>query len=66
MAGWSSTQTTSLGPVTRSTLPIGMSAALSGALSVFAKSANVRDLIVALTKSRVFTHRTPSMGEVLQ
>ena len=44
----------------------GDEAALSGALSVFAKSANVRDLIVALTRSKVFTHRTPSMGEVLQ
>jgi hypothetical protein len=45
---------------------MGDEASLSTALSAFAKSANVRDLIVALTRSRVFTHRTPSMGEVLQ
>jgi hypothetical protein len=44
----------------------GDEASLSIGLAAFAKTANVRDLIVALTKSRVFTHRTPSMGEVLQ
>jgi len=45
---------------------MGDEASLAAALSAFGKSDNVRDLIVALTKSRVFTHRTPSMGEVLQ
>jgi hypothetical protein len=44
----------------------GDEASLSTALAAFGKSANVRDLIVALVKTRVFTHRTPSMGEVLQ
>jgi hypothetical protein len=44
----------------------GDEASLATALAAFGKSANVRDLIVALTKTRVFTHRTPSMGEVLQ
>ena len=40
--------------------------ALAGALKGFGTSGDLRELIVALTKSRVFTHRTPSMGEVLQ
>jgi len=39
---------------------------LAAALASFQQSNNLRELIVALTKSRVFTHRTPSMGEVLQ
>jgi hypothetical protein len=40
--------------------------ALNTALEKFAGAGDLRELIVALTKSRVFTHRTPSMGEVLQ
>jgi hypothetical protein len=40
--------------------------ALANALKGFGTSGDLRELIVALTKSRVFTHRTPSMGEVLQ
>jgi hypothetical protein len=39
---------------------------LATALATFSKTNNLRELIVALTKSRVFTYRTPSMGEVLQ
>jgi hypothetical protein len=39
---------------------------LANAIKGFGNSGDLRELIVALTKSRVFTHRTPSMGEVLQ
>jgi hypothetical protein len=44
----------------------GDEASLAAALATFAKDSNLRELIVALTKTKVFTHRTPSMGEVLQ
>jgi Protein of unknown function (DUF1592)/Protein of unknown function (DUF1588)/Protein of unknown function (DUF1595)/Protein of unknown function (DUF1585)/Protein of unknown function (DUF1587) len=39
---------------------------LAAAAEAFGKeSGNLRELIVALTKTRAFTHRTPSTGEVL-
>jgi hypothetical protein len=44
----------------------GDEVSLASALTTFGKTSNLRELIVALTKTRVFTHRTPSMGEVLQ
>jgi hypothetical protein len=41
--------------------------ALAAALETFNKqSGNLRELIVALTRTRAFTHRTPTQGEVLQ
>jgi hypothetical protein len=44
----------------------GDQASLAAAGEAFAKqSNNLRELIVALTRTRAFTHRTPSMGEVL-
>jgi hypothetical protein len=44
----------------------GDQASLAAAGEAFAKqSNNLRELIVALTKTRAFTHRTPSLGEVL-
>ena len=44
----------------------GDEGSLSTALKGFGNTGDLRELIVALTKSRVFTHRTPSAGEVLQ
>jgi Protein of unknown function (DUF1592)/Protein of unknown function (DUF1588)/Protein of unknown function (DUF1595)/Protein of unknown function (DUF1587)/Protein of unknown function (DUF1585) len=44
----------------------GDEASMAAALTQFAGSGDLRELIVGLTKSRVFTHRTPSLGEVLQ
>jgi hypothetical protein len=44
----------------------GDQASLAAAEEAFVKqSNNLRELIVALTKTRAFTHRTPSTGEVL-
>ncbi len=44
----------------------GDQASLAAIEETFAKqSSNLRELIVALTKTRAFTHRTPSTGEVL-
>jgi hypothetical protein len=41
--------------------------ALAEAAATFAaKSYNLRELMVALTRTRAFTHRTPSTGEVIQ
>jgi hypothetical protein len=40
--------------------------AIEAVLSGFEKSGNLRELMVGLAKSRLFTHRTPSIGEVLQ
>jgi hypothetical protein len=39
---------------------------LAAMLAALGKTNNLREVIVALTKSRAFTHRTPSNGEVLQ
>ena len=44
----------------------GDEGSLTATLKGFGNTGDLRELIVALTKSRVFTHRTPSMGEVLQ
>jgi hypothetical protein len=45
----------------------GEQASVKAALDAFtAKGYDLRELIVALTKTRAFTHRTPSNGEVLQ
>jgi hypothetical protein len=45
---------------------LGDQAALADARAVFARSdLDLVELIVALTKSRAFSHRTPSAGEVL-
>jgi hypothetical protein len=44
----------------------GDAASLAAAEATFAKQQNnIRELIVALTRSHSFTHRTPSLGEVL-
>jgi hypothetical protein len=44
----------------------GDESSLAAALKSFGQNGDLRDLIVGLTRSKVFTHRTPSMGEVLQ
>jgi len=45
----------------------GDTASVLSALDAFAKSGyDLRELMVALTRTRAFTHRVPSMGEVLQ
>jgi hypothetical protein len=45
----------------------GDEASLAAALAASAKQQfNLRELIVGLTRTRSFTHRTPSLGEVLQ
>jgi hypothetical protein len=45
----------------------GDTASLQAAGEAFAKSSyDLRELLVALTKTRAFTHRSPSAGEVLQ
>ncbi len=45
---------------------LGDQPSLAAAGDAFTKeSSNLRELIVALTKTRAFTHRTPSTGEVL-
>ena len=44
----------------------GDEAALAAAQAAFnGKGNDLRELMVALTKTRAFTHRTQSMGEVL-
>jgi hypothetical protein len=44
----------------------GDTASLQAANEAFAKSSyDMRELLVALTKTRAFTHRSPSVGEVL-
>jgi hypothetical protein len=46
---------------------LGDEASLAAAVGAFSsKGNNLRELIVGLTKSRSFTHRTPANGEVLQ
>jgi hypothetical protein len=46
---------------------LGDEASIAAAVGAFSsKGNNLRELIVGLTKSRSFTHRTPSNGEVLQ
>ena len=44
---------------------VGDDTSLAGALDTFAKDNSLREIFVALTKTRSFTHRTPSTGEVL-
>jgi hypothetical protein len=45
----------------------GDGAALAAANAAFAKSSwDMRELLVALLRTRAFTHRSPSPGEVLQ
>jgi hypothetical protein len=52
---------------TRRNESAGDSASLAAANEAFAKSSyDMRELLVALTKTRAFTHRSPSAGEVLQ
>jgi hypothetical protein len=51
---------------TRRTESAGDTASLDAANQAFAKSGyDMRELLVALTKTRAFTHRSPSFGEVL-
>jgi hypothetical protein len=52
---------------TRRAETAGDTASLQAAGEAFAKSSyDLRELLVALTKTRAFTHRSPSAGEVLQ
>jgi hypothetical protein len=51
---------------TRRIESVGDTASLQAANEAFAKSSyDMRELLVALTKTRAFTHRSPSVGEVL-
>jgi hypothetical protein len=51
---------------TRRNESAGDTASLQAANEAFAKSSyDMRELLVALTKTRAFTHRSPSVGEVL-
>jgi hypothetical protein len=51
---------------TRRNESAGDTASLDAANEAFAKSSyDMRELLVALTKTRAFTHRSPSVGEVL-
>jgi len=44
---------------------VGDDTSLAGALDTYGKDNSLREMFVALTKTRSFTHRTPSTGEVL-
>jgi hypothetical protein len=50
--------------LTRRTELLGDQASLDVATDAFRQTNDIRELLVALTKTRSFTHRTPSIGEV--